>query len=80
VGNQDATRLLEEVRTAVSQGAAAVLQRAAHTLKESAGYVSARPTLDAAQRLETIGAGRNLVDAMNAFDDLEREFDRSRVG
>jgi two-component system, sensor histidine kinase and response regulator len=73
---QDATRLLGEVRTAVAEGDAAGLRRAAHALKGSAGYVAARPTVEAARRLETIGAQGDLAKAASAFEDLEREFER----
>jgi two-component system sensor histidine kinase/response regulator len=73
---QDGTRLLDEVREAVHQGDAGGLRRAAHALQGSAGYVGARPTLEAAQRLEMIGTRGNLGEAANAFENLEHEFDR----
>jgi len=73
---QDAPRLLGEVREAVTQGDAGGLRQAAHALKGSAGYVAARPTVEAAQRLETIGARGDLAEAANAFADLERELGR----
>jgi two-component system, sensor histidine kinase and response regulator len=73
---QDGTQLLGEVRAAVARGDAGGLRGAAHALKGSAGYVGARPTEQAAQRLETIGARGDLAEAADAFADLEREFGR----
>jgi signal transduction histidine kinase/DNA-binding response OmpR family regulator len=76
---REATRLLGEVRAAITRGDAATLRRTAHALKGSAGYVGARPTVEAAQRLETLGTQGDLAEAANALADLEREFDRFRA-
>jgi two-component system, sensor histidine kinase and response regulator len=73
---QDGTRLLGTACAAVKRGDASGLRLAAHALKGVAGYLSARPTLDAAQRLEQIGAAGNLAEAANAYQDLERQFNR----
>jgi len=76
VFRQNAPRLLGNVRDAVNEGDAGRLQIAAHALKGSVGYLSARPTLEAAQRLETIGNEGDLAEAHYAYGDRELEFNR----
>jgi len=72
----DGVRLLEEIRTAVADGDAAAVQRAAHGLKGAAGYIGAAPVVDAAEHLETLGAGGNVNDAVQALHVLETELGR----
>jgi len=76
---QEGARMLGEVRAAITQGDAGALRRAAHSLKGSAGSVGARLTVEAAQRLETIGTQGDLAEAATALTDLERELDRFRA-
>ena len=48
-------RLIPEIRGAIDRTDATVLRRAAHTLKGSADCFAARPVVEAAQRLESMG-------------------------
>jgi PAS domain S-box-containing protein len=67
---------LQDIRTAVAQGAAGNLKCAAHSLKGSVDNFAAGPAFAAAQRLEMMGRDDKLADAPQALADLERELDR----
>jgi CheY-like chemotaxis protein len=73
---QDLPRLMDEVRQAVAQGDASGTQRASHALKGSVGYVGARPTAEAARKLEMIGASGDLNGAADALGALDHEVER----
>ena len=54
------------------------MQRAAHQLKGAASNFHARPTVEAAQRLEELGRENELGDARDAYESLRDELDRLR--
>lgn len=72
----EADRLLEEMRQATAGGDAAALARAAHRLKGTVVYLGARPTADAARRVEQAGASGDLPAAAGALHELETELMR----
>ncbi len=66
-------RMAEEVREAFANADEPRLTRAAHTLKGSLEALAARPAAEAALRLETLAREGNLIDAKEAWKDLESE-------
>ena len=70
--------LLDEIRAALEASDAARLERAAHTLKGSMATVGAEGVRQASFRLETLGRGRTLGPARDAFQALEREIEALR--
>ncbi|MDY3556265.1 response regulator [Gemmata sp. JC717] len=72
----DSERFLEELSEALGGGDAVAVRRAAHGLKGAAGYLSAKPVVDAAQVLEAIGATGNLSAAPVALERLTCEVRR----
>lgn len=69
-------RLLGDIRRASTDQKCADLERAAHTLKGSAGLFGAQAVVDAAWRLETMGREQDLAGADDACTSLERELER----
>ncbi len=69
-------KLLSEAREAIAQRDNKTLERAAHTLKSSAGSLCAFAASDAAQRLEEIGRDPELANAEAAYGKLEEEIAR----
>ncbi len=69
-------KLLSEAREAIAQRDSKTLERAAHTLKSSAGSLCAFAASDAAQRLEEIGHDPELANAEAAYGKLEEEIAR----
>ncbi len=69
-------KMMKEIREAISKGDTAELRRTAHTLKGSADLFMARPVVEAAFRLETMGREENLDGAEEAWSILEGEIDR----
>ncbi|MFL5241270.1 MAG: Hpt domain-containing protein [Gemmataceae bacterium] len=69
---EDTPRLVEEARTALAKGDATGLHRAAHTLKGSLGYFSARHAVEAAWQLETLAATGNLKDGLAVLTRIEK--------
>jgi HPt (histidine-containing phosphotransfer) domain-containing protein len=67
-----APQLLEEVREAISRQDAFTLERAAHKLRGSVTNFAAKNTYDAALRLESMGHGGDLAQALEAQAQLER--------
>jgi CheY-like chemotaxis protein len=65
-------KLLAQMQTAIAQGDAAILHRAAHTLKSSASIFQAQPTVDAARALELLGQQSELAAAAAAFATLKQ--------
>lgn len=53
---------------------AALLERAAHSLKGSVGNFGAERAFNAAYRLEVMGREGSLAEAAPAFAELEKEF------
>jgi len=68
--------LLEKAQKAISQGDAAGLRRAAHSLKGSVSYFVAASVVEAARNLEGIGASGDLSGAAAAWQALEQEVGR----
>ena len=66
-----APELAANIETARRNGDAEDLRRAAHTLKGSASVISALPVVQAALRLENLGRGGLLEEALPAQRDLE---------
>jgi PAS domain S-box-containing protein len=76
---QEYPRRLEGIRDAVARGDARALNREAHALKGSAGYLGATELCAAAQRLEMMGSIGDLTQADEALQALQGETDRLRV-
>ncbi|HEV3384452.1 MAG TPA: response regulator [Gemmata sp.] len=72
----EGTRMMEEIRLALATGDPVSVQRVAHALKGSAGYLGGNRTAEAAHKLELIGASRDLTSAYEALPCLETEMDR----
>jgi HPt (histidine-containing phosphotransfer) domain-containing protein len=62
---------MAEVRTALTQGDAVRVRRAAHTLKGAVGTFAAQAALEAALRLEALGRAGDLAGAEGAWSALE---------
>jgi PAS domain S-box-containing protein len=68
----DLPPMLAEIRKAVDSSDADAIRRAAHTLKGSVANFAAPRPVEAARRLEAMGAGRDLKEARPAFLELEQ--------
>ena len=68
---EECPKLLAAMQTAIAQGAAADLRRAAHTLKGEADIFAAEPTAAAASRLETVGRDGDWSDVNTAWAALQ---------
>jgi CheY-like chemotaxis protein len=68
---EECPRRMRDIHNAITQANASALQRAAHTLKGSAGILAARPVVAAALRLETMGRAGELRHAADAWVALE---------
>jgi histidine phosphotransfer protein HptB len=68
---EECPKLMTRIRAAMTQGDMAALRRAAHTLKSSADVFAAKPLVDAALRLETMGRDGELKHGEKAWADLE---------
>jgi CheY-like chemotaxis protein len=66
-------KMLAEIHAAIAARDAVRLRRAAHTLKGSAALFAAKPTMDAALKLELIGQQGALSEAESACAELEQE-------
>ena len=64
---------LSELKNAIGNGDASIVERAAHTLKGSVGTFSATKALETAFRLETMGHDGNLQEAAEVYSKLEQE-------
>ena len=67
---------LADLRRGLADSDAAVIERVAHTLKGSAASIGARPLVEAALRVEGIGASLDLAEADAAVRDLESRFEK----
>ena len=66
---------LSELKNAINNGDAPIVERAAHTLKGSVGTFSAKKSLETAFRLETMGREGNLQEAAAVYSKLEQEIE-----
>lgn len=64
---------LSELKKAIDNGDAQIVERGAHTIKGSVGTFSAKKALETAFRLETMGRNGNLEDAAAIYSKLEQE-------
>jgi CheY-like chemotaxis protein len=67
---------LAHIREAISGNDAHALERAAHSLKGAVGNFGIGRAFAAAYRLEEIAKGKELAEAVDAFAELERTFER----
>ena len=68
---EDSSKWIGEIREALRAGDAAGLRRAAHTLRGSVSNFGARPTEEAAGRLEALARAGDLPAAAEGFRVLE---------
>jgi HPt (histidine-containing phosphotransfer) domain-containing protein len=64
---------LSELKNAIDNGDAPIVERAAHTLKGSVGTFSAKKALETAFRLETMGRDGELQEAEAVYSKLKQE-------
>ena len=74
----DHPRLVSEIRTAIREGDAQELEKAAHALKGSVGNFASESTFQAALRLETMGRNRDMAQAPEAMIILEDKIHQLR--
>jgi PAS domain S-box-containing protein len=72
----EADALLEQMRAALSNGAATELANAAHRLKGTVAYLGAAPAMEATQHVEAIGRSGDLSAAAAAIETLAHELER----
>jgi PAS domain S-box-containing protein len=72
----ESVKLMKRMQDAITNEDATGLQRAAHTFKGSVRLFGAERVAAAAQRLEEMGGGKNLVGAQDAWVELAREAER----
>ncbi|MBS0208200.1 MAG: response regulator [Planctomycetes bacterium] len=70
---QECPKLIGEIHEAISHKDSIRLRRAAHTLKSSAAIFAARPTMEAALKLEQLGQRGSISEAIEACDALEQQ-------
>jgi len=68
---RESPKLLEKLKHAVAQEDSAAVQKAAHSLKGEVSYLSADNVSRTAQRLEQMGAEKNLAGAAALVESLE---------
>jgi HPt (histidine-containing phosphotransfer) domain-containing protein len=73
---EDAPRLKDKIKQAISRGDAKALRRDAHTLKGSACHFAARGVVTAARHLELLGQTENLDGAEAALITLDSALER----
>ena len=73
---QEAPRLLLDLQTGIRNADAALVARAAHTLKSSAGYFGDEPLVTRARELETTAAAGDLTRASSLHDQLTTTVER----
>lgn len=66
---------LSELKNAIGNGDAPIVERAAHTLKGSVGTFSAKKALETASRLEIMGRDGQLQEAAAVYSKLEQEIE-----
>ena len=67
----DYPKSLSELREAIDTGDAKRVERSAHGLKGSVSNFGARPAVDAAMQLETMGRAQQLVEVEQVLRTLE---------
>jgi two-component system, sensor histidine kinase and response regulator len=67
----DYPKSLSELRQAIEAGDAKRIERSAHGLKGSVSNFGARPAVEAAMRLETMGRAQKLVEVDQVLHSLE---------
>jgi two-component system sensor histidine kinase/response regulator len=67
----DYPKSLSELREAIDTGDAKRVERSAHGLKGSVSNFGARPAVDAAMQLETMGRSQQLVEVEQVLRTLE---------
>jgi two-component system sensor histidine kinase/response regulator len=67
----DYPKSLSELREAIDTGDAKRVERSAHELKGSVSNFGARPAVDAAMRLETMGRSQQLIEVEQVLHTLE---------
>ncbi|HWY88079.1 MAG TPA: response regulator [Gemmataceae bacterium] len=72
---QEAPRLMAEIHAAIAGGEGALLERAAHTLKGSAGIFAADSVVEAAWELECMGRDGRMEEAKEAGVDLDHKLE-----
>jgi len=72
----ESPRLLDAIRTAITNGDAYKLRIAAHSLKGAIDNFAAQAAYEAALRLEMLGRDGNLAEAEQACATLQKETDR----
>ena len=72
---EDSPNQMKEIRDGISNGDATTVERAAHTLKGSAGNFAAKRVYDAAYKLEVIGREERMGEAEGALKTLEKEME-----
>lgn len=73
---EEQPRLMHEIRKAIDVANAVSLRRAAHTLKGALGYLAADAAVEAAWKLESMGAQAEMADAEEALSTLTAELSR----
>ena len=73
---EECSKLLSELHQAMQDQDAATVERAAHTLKGSAGIFAAKRVVAAAERMEQIGRAGKIDEAGQMFPELQEEVDR----
>jgi CheY-like chemotaxis protein len=76
---KECDKLMPEIRAAVGERDAAKLRRLAHSLKGSVDCFAARPSVQAALRLEIMGQEGSLARADEALVELEMEIERLKL-
>ena len=77
--DEECPRLMQDIQTGLLEGDAAVVGRAAHTLKSSAGIFEATPVFEAAEQLESMGRNRCLDNAQAVWNSLRAQIERLTV-
>lgn len=72
---EDCAKCRQEINQAMETSDAALLRRAAHTIKGSLDVFSANAAREAAQHVETIASESRLSDAAAAITLMDRELD-----
>ena len=67
---------MAEIQEAIANGDSRALMAAAHSLKGGVGSFAAKPTYEAALRLEMMGHNGDLSHARDAYAALEAELSR----
>ena len=75
----DSLRLVDRIRRAVMQKDADELEKASHGLKGSVLNFEAKKVADIAQALETMGRNRDITQAQNVVDELEKRIEALRA-